>query len=70
MFGTIANVLTFYIIFPVSGLFELTPRTLFYPTVFFFVGLFFFSIKIVGAGDSKYLVSLFLLVPLGFQKLL
>jgi len=65
----IVNVFTFFILyFLFPGLFEISWRTLFYPTVFFFVGLFFFSIKIVGAGDSKYLVSLFLLVPLGFQE--
>ena len=65
----ITNLITFFVLFILfPGLYELSPRTLFYPVVFFFVGLFFFSIKIVGAGDSKYLVTLFLLVPLSFQE--
>ncbi|MAW07092.1 MAG: hypothetical protein CME61_02295 [Halobacteriovoraceae bacterium] len=65
----LSNILLFvivYFLFP--NLYELSWRTLVYPVIFFFVGLFFFSIKIVGAGDSKYLVSLFLLIPLAFQE--
>jgi len=51
-----------------DGLYEITFVTFFYSIIFFIVGLFFFSIKIMGAGDSKYLVSFFILVPVRFQE--
>lgn len=38
-------------------------RNFFLPAAFIFVGFMLFQLNIMGAGDSKYLCSLFLLVP-------
>ena len=35
---------------------------------FIFVGFLLYMMKIMGGGDSKYLASLFLLIPLNFQE--
>ncbi len=43
--------------------------TFFYPLVFLMVGFGLFIIKIMGAGDVKYLFSFFLLIPLKYQDL-
>ncbi|MCB9092065.1 MAG: prepilin peptidase [Halobacteriovoraceae bacterium] len=47
--------------------YQFTPSTIFYSLTFFVVGVFCFWLKIMGAGDSKYLVSLFLLTPSTWQ---
>ncbi len=39
------------------------------PFVFLFVGFGLFLMNIMGGGDSKYLSSLYLLVPLKFQEI-
>jgi len=39
------------------------------PIVFLFVGFGLFLMNIMGGGDSKYLSSLYLLVPLKFQEI-
>ncbi len=44
-------------------------NTFFYSFVFLFVGFVFFLIRIMGAGDSKFLFSFFLLVPLQVHPL-
>lgn len=51
----------FIFIFPDKYSFNL--QTFFYSLVFFVVGFFGFMMRIIGAGDSKYLFSLFLLTP-------
>ena len=43
--------------------------TLFFPLAFIFVGILLFMMNIMGGGDSKYLSSFYLLVPLGFQEM-
>ncbi len=48
--------------FPV--LYPVTWETLIFPIGWILIGFFLFLLKIMGAGDSKYLASLFLLVPL------
>lgn len=40
---------------------------LLFPVAFLLVGFVLFVMNIMGGGDSKYLSSLYLLVPLGFQ---
>ena len=39
-----------------------------FPMAFLFVGFVLFMLNIMGGGDSKYLSSLYLLVPLDFQE--
>ena len=41
---------------------------LIFPIAFILVGFTLFLLNIMGGGDSKYLASFFLLVPLGFQE--
>ena len=41
---------------------------LLFPLAFLFVGFTLFLMNIMGGGDSKYLFSFYLLVPLGFQE--
>lgn len=40
-----------------------------FPLAFLFVGFALFTLNIMGGGDSKYLSSLYILVPLNFQEL-
>ena len=42
---------------------------LLFPVVFLLVGFALFVVNIMGGGDSKYLSSLYLLIPLGFQEI-
>lgn len=42
--------------------------TFVFPVAFFIVGIFLFSLKIMGAGDSKYLLSFYLLIPVSFHE--
>jgi prepilin peptidase CpaA len=39
-----------------------------FPLAFLFVGFALFILNVMGGGDSKYLASLYLLVPLSFQE--
>ena len=39
-----------------------------FPVAFLVVGFALFVMNIMGGGDSKYLSSLYLLIPLGFQE--
>ena len=41
---------------------------LLFPAAFFIVGFSLFALNIMGGGDSKYLSSLYLLIPLKFQE--
>ena len=40
------------------------PRTFFYPLLFFILGFFLFSLNVMGGGDSKFLSTFFLLIPI------
>jgi prepilin peptidase CpaA len=42
-------------------------KTVIFPIAFLFVGVLLFALHIMGGGDSKYLSSFYLLVPVGFQ---
>ena len=44
------------------------PKMFIYPLAFLFVGFGLFILKIMGGGDSKYLSSLYLLVPINFHE--
>jgi prepilin peptidase CpaA len=43
-------------------------QVLIFPLAFVFVGFALYLLNIMGGGDSKYLASLYLLVPLPFQE--
>lgn len=51
------------LVFLQPEIFEFSVRALFMPLVFVLVGYMLFTLNIMGAGDSKYLFSIFLLVP-------
>lgn len=53
--------IVFIFIFPNYYGFQL--NTFIYPITFISVGFLLFAIKIMGAGDAKYLFSFFLLIP-------
>ena len=42
-------------------------NTFIFPLAFFVVGFVLFFLKIMGGGDTKYLSSMFLIVPVDFQ---
>ena len=50
-----------------TDFYSLKMETFFYSIVFFLVGFFLFQLKIMGGGDSKYLFSLYLLIPVDFH---
>lgn len=50
-------------------LYPLNWEILFFPVGFIVVGFLLFLLNVMGAGDSKYLASLFLLIPLEYQLL-
>lgn len=50
-------------IYPVSW------EVLIFPVGFVVIGFFFFLLGIMGAGDSKFIASLFLLIPLEYHML-
>lgn len=52
-----------------NGLYPFNWEIFIFPVSFVFIGFFLYLIKIMGAGDSKYLASLFLIVPLEFHML-
>jgi prepilin peptidase CpaA len=43
-------------------------KTFIFPIAFFFVGFVLFLLKIMGGGDSKYLVSFYLLTPVDLHE--
>jgi prepilin peptidase CpaA len=51
------------------GTYTWTLSSLIYPLAFLFVGLVLFLMNIMGGGDSKYLASFYLLIPLRYQEL-
>lgn len=53
-------------VFPL--LYQWKVMTFIYPLAFLFVGILLFVLKIMGGGDSKYLFSLYLLIPYYFQE--
>ena len=53
-------------VFP--GVYIWSIQVFIFPLAFLFVGFGLFMLHIMGGGDSKYLSSLYLLVPLQFQE--
>ena len=71
----IANVwsilnLTFFIIFLflMPEIYQLRLATFFYSLSFIFVGFILYLLKIMGPGDSKFLFSFYLLVPVNIHE--
>lgn len=66
---SILNLIFFLILLMISPdyyFFQL--ETFLYSSVFLMVGFVFFLIKIMGGGDSKFLFTFFLIVPLKYQE--
>jgi prepilin peptidase CpaA len=57
-----------YVFYP--DFFPLEWELLVFPVGFTVVGFFLFLLKVMGAGDSKYLASLFLVIPLEYQTVM
>lgn len=51
----------------VSSLYPLSWEVLIFPVGFIAIGFFLFLVNVMGAGDSKFLASLFLIIPLEYQ---
>jgi prepilin peptidase CpaA len=51
------------------GLYPFSWEVLIFPSGFIIFGFLLFLLNVMGAGDSKYLASLFLVVPLEYQLL-
>lgn len=63
------NFIIFLLIYFILGLnlsFEL--YQLYYPTIFFIVGFAFYTLRIMGGGDSKFLVSIYIILPVFFHE--
>ena len=52
-----------------GSLYPLSWEVIIFPTGFIVVGFFLYLLNVMGAGDSKYLASLFFIVPLEFHLL-
>ncbi len=49
--------------------YAVTGQKLLYSLTFFFVGFILYLLKVIGAGDSKYLASLYLVIPIDWCEL-
>ena len=59
--------IAFHVIF--SSLYPFSWEIFLFPVGFIVIGFFLFLLNIMGAGDSKYLASLFLIIPAEFHLL-
>lgn len=67
----IINIILFiFCLFIFPDIYKASWEVFIYPVVFILVGFVLFVLKIMGAGDTKYLSSFFLLVPLGGQDIM
>jgi prepilin peptidase CpaA len=64
---TLLNLIVFVGLLILSPLHPLTFSTLIYPVLMLMVGFVLFILNVMGAGDAKYLASLFLIIPLTWQ---
>ncbi len=63
------NIIVFlFIIFSMKEVLVISWGSFYYPLIFFIVGFFFFTLRIMGGGDSKYLASFYLLIPVGYHE--
>lgn len=72
---SVLNLLASLVLWPLGFLGPWNFQVLIFPVGFIVVGFFLFILKIMGAGDSKFLASLFLCLPLTlhlvyFEKLM
>ena len=64
---SVFNLIFAVILWPMDYLGPWNFQVLLFPIGFLIVGFFLFNWKIMGAGDSKFLASLFLCLPLGLH---
>ena len=64
LFNLVISIILF-ILFPKT--YQFNWETFVYSFVFFWVGFIIYVLKIMGGGDSKYLASFFLLIPIPYQ---
>jgi len=70
-FWPILNLLIFFVIILFfRGTYSLTFEHFYFPVGILIVGFFLFLVGVMGPGDTKYLFSLFLLLPFQDQKIL
>lgn len=68
-FWSILNILLYFAVLQVfPGVYVLSWQSLMVSMSFLFVGFILFRLKIMGAGDSKFLFSLYLLIPESLQE--
>ncbi|WP_127715146.1 prepilin peptidase [Halobacteriovorax sp. HLS] len=60
--------LYFAVVFFFPTQYKINFETFIFPLAFFFVGIILFMMKIMGAGDSKFLLSFYLLIPLEMHE--
>lgn len=67
---SLLNIVTFAMLLFISpDLYELKIETFIFSITFLIIGFLLFLLKIMGGGDSKFLFTFFLLVPLVHQEL-
>lgn len=67
---SLLNIIAFAMLLFISpGLYVLKIETFIFSITFLIIGFFLFLLKIMGGGDSKFLFTFFLLVPLVHQEL-
>ena len=65
----IVNILTFITLLVISPqAYQLSISTFFYSFVFLIMGFILFLLNVMGGGDSKFLFSLYLLIPVSLQE--
>lgn len=67
IFVNLATAVVLYIV--ARDLYPLSWEILIFPVGFIVIGFLLFLLNVMGAGDSKFLASLFLLIPLEYQLL-
>jgi prepilin peptidase CpaA len=65
--GNVLVAITFHLF--LRSLYPLHWETLLFPVGFVLIGFLLFLVNVMGAGDSKFLASLFLIIPLEFHQL-
>lgn len=67
---SLINVIVFFVlIFLIPDQYSFNAKSFSYSIVFLMVGFLLFLLKIMGGGDSKYLSTMFLLIPVSFQDI-
>lgn len=66
---SVVNIAFFIVcVFAFPEYYQISFKLFFFPVVFVAVGFMLFILNIMGGGDSKYLASLYLLIPLAIQE--